>query len=151
MKLTPLLLVAILIPHSYATGHQSTPPDSRQSSESQEATPAAKPKPQKVYRVGGDVKAPRVIRSVQPQLDYQQTSKLAAGKTAMKTRPVMLTTVIGEDGTVRSTQVLESSHNQDLDAKAIEAARQWRFEPATKKGVPVAVQLVIKVDFHLYK
>lgn len=150
MKLTLLLLLATCSSHNYATS-QSTQPDSKPASESQEATPVAKPKPQKVYHVGGDVKAPRVIRSVQPQLDEQQTAKLSAGKTSVKTHPFMLKIVIGEDGTVQSAEVFESSNNHDLDAKAIEAAKQWRFEPATKRGVPVAVQLAVKVDFHLYK
>jgi outer membrane biosynthesis protein TonB len=37
-----------------------------------------------------------------------------------------------------------------LDDKAIEAVRQYRFKPAMYEGRPVAVQLVIEVDFHLH-
>jgi TonB family protein len=37
-----------------------------------------------------------------------------------------------------------------LDEKAIEAVKQWRFDPAKKDGVPVAVRIQIDVDFHLY-
>ena len=37
-----------------------------------------------------------------------------------------------------------------LDEKAIEAVRQYRFKPAMYQGHPVAVQMVINVDFHLY-
>jgi protein TonB len=36
-----------------------------------------------------------------------------------------------------------------LDEKAVEAVQKWRFEPGMKDGKPVAVQLVIAVDFHL--
>jgi len=37
-----------------------------------------------------------------------------------------------------------------LDEKAIEAIRQWKFEPGRKDGIPVAVQVDIEVNFHLY-
>jgi TonB family protein len=36
------------------------------------------------------------------------------------------------------------------DEKALEAVKTWRFKPATKDGKPVATQLVVGVDFHLY-
>jgi TonB family protein len=37
-----------------------------------------------------------------------------------------------------------------LDEKALEAVKQWRFEPAKKDNQPVAVQLSVEVNFHLY-
>jgi TonB family protein len=37
-----------------------------------------------------------------------------------------------------------------LDEKAIEAVKNWRFEPAMKDGHPVPVQIAVEVDFHLY-
>jgi TPR repeat protein len=37
-----------------------------------------------------------------------------------------------------------------LDEKAVETVRAWRFEPARKGGNPVAVQIAVVVDFHLY-
>jgi TonB family protein len=37
-----------------------------------------------------------------------------------------------------------------LDEKAIEAVRQWRFQPALKDGRPVDVQITVEVQFHLY-
>ena len=39
---------------------------------------------------------------------------------------------------------------EGLDEKALEAVKTWRFKPATKDGKPVATQLVVGVDFHLY-
>jgi TonB family protein len=62
----------------------------------------------------------------------------------------MLKIVVGEDGTVQNATILQST-DHDLDAKAIEAVKQWKFDPATKKGIPVAVELMVEVDFHLYK
>jgi TonB family protein len=37
-----------------------------------------------------------------------------------------------------------------LDEKAIEAVRQYRFKPAMYDGHPVAVQIVVEVEFHLH-
>jgi len=34
--------------------------------------------------------------------------------------------------------------------RAIEAVRNWRFEPAMKDNKPVAVQINVEVNFHLY-
>jgi TonB family protein len=37
-----------------------------------------------------------------------------------------------------------------LDQKAVEAVKQWKFDPATKDGKPVAVQINVEVNFRLY-
>jgi periplasmic protein TonB len=37
-----------------------------------------------------------------------------------------------------------------LDAKAVEAVQNWRFQPALKDGRPVDVQISVEVAFHLY-
>lgn len=37
-----------------------------------------------------------------------------------------------------------------MDEKAIEAVKQWKFEPARKDGKPVAVMINIEVAFRLY-
>jgi TonB family protein len=37
-----------------------------------------------------------------------------------------------------------------LDQKAVEAVRQWRFQPAVKDGNPVNVQISVEVVFKLY-
>jgi protein TonB len=37
-----------------------------------------------------------------------------------------------------------------LDEKALQAVRNWRFEPALKDNQPVAVQVNIEINFRLY-
>jgi protein TonB len=37
-----------------------------------------------------------------------------------------------------------------LDEKALEAVKNWRFEPALKDNKPVAVQINVEVTFRLY-
>jgi periplasmic protein TonB len=106
----------------------------------------------KIYHVGGDVKPPRAILSPQPVLDdnKERIREESAGKKVVEAGSTILSIVVGEDGSVRNVKVFQSL-KRDLDEKAIDAVRQWKFEPATKNGVPVAVELAVKVDFHLYK
>jgi len=37
-----------------------------------------------------------------------------------------------------------------LDEKAIEAVKQWKFEPAKKDGQAVPVMINVEVNFRLY-
>jgi TonB family protein len=37
-----------------------------------------------------------------------------------------------------------------LDENAMEGVKRWRFNPATRNGEPVAVEMKIEVSFNLY-
>ncbi len=62
---------------------------------------------------------------------------------------VVLWLVVGPDGKPRDIRVARTL-GLGLDEKAIEAVKNWRFEPAYKDGKPVAVQINVEVNFHLY-
>jgi periplasmic protein TonB len=62
---------------------------------------------------------------------------------------VQLMVVVGSDGHVYNIRVRQSL-GMGLDEKAIEAVKNWRFRPATLNGQPVATQVAVQVDFHLY-
>ena len=55
----------------------------------------------------------------------------------------MLAMVVGPDGKPRDIRI-QRGLGMGLDQKAIEAVQQWRFQPATKDGRPVAVQISVK-------
>jgi TonB family protein len=57
--------------------------------------------------------------------------------------------ILGPDGRPQKLKI-QRALGMGLDEKALEAVKQWRFEPAKKDGVPVAVRIQIDVDFHLY-
>jgi TonB family protein len=60
-----------------------------------------------------------------------------------------MTVIVGEDGAVRDAKVTKSL-GADLDNEAIKEVKRWRFEPATKNGKPVAVQIAVDVNFSLH-
>lgn len=95
-----------------------------------------------VFRVGGGVSAPNPI--YKPEPEFSEEARKAKYQGA-----VTVACVVGPDGRVRDIQILRPL-GMGLDEKAIEAVRQWRFEPAKKDGVPVAVRVAIDVDFRLY-
>ncbi len=94
------------------------------------------------YRVGGGVSAPRVIYDPDPE--YSEEARHAKFQGT-----VLLWVVIGSDGVPHDIRV-QRSPGMGLDEKAIEAVRQWRFDPSMKDGHPVAVQVIIEVAFRLY-
>lgn len=95
-----------------------------------------------IYRVGGGVSAPRVIYDPDPE--YSEEARQAKYQGT-----VVLWVVIGADGRAHQVRV-QRSLGMGLDEKAIEAVRQWRFQPSMKDGQAVAVQVNVEVNFRLY-
>jgi protein TonB len=58
---------------------------------------------------------------------------------------VILEIIIGVDGKVTDAKVLRSIPL--LDQAAIDAARQWRYEPTLLNGAPVPVIMTATVNF----
>jgi periplasmic protein TonB len=94
------------------------------------------------YRVGGGVSAPRVL--FQPDPEYSEEARKAKYQGT-----VVLWVVVGPDGRCHEMRI-QRSLGMGLDEKAMEAVRQWKFDPAKKDGHPVAVQINVEVNFRLY-
>lgn len=62
---------------------------------------------------------------------------------------VVLRVLIGVDGTAQDATVLESSGFARLDRAALEAARQWRYVPGKRGGVPEPMWVKVPIDFDL--
>jgi periplasmic protein TonB len=95
-----------------------------------------------VFRVGGGVSAPRIVSDPEPE--YSEEARKAKYQGVC-----VLWLVVGPDGRPREIKVARSL-GLGLDEKAIEAVKNWKFEPAMKDGRPVAVQINVEVNFHLY-
>jgi TonB family protein len=101
----------------------------------------SKPAAPTVYTPGGDVKAPKVIHYVEPQFS-------ASSKEAFVEGVVKLKTTVTPEGLPSDIEITKGL-NADEDRTAVEAVRQWRFQPGTKGGEAVHVRVGIEIAFHL--
>jgi TonB family protein len=93
-----------------------------------------------VYRPGGSVSAPRLIKEVKPTYTVQALRNRIQGT-------VVLEAVVTPDGCATDIRVVTSLDRGGLDDEAIAAVAQWRFEPGRLAGAPVNVIVTIMVDF----
>ncbi len=94
------------------------------------------------YRVGGGVSAPRGLYTPDPE--YSEEARKAKYQGT-----VVLWMVVGADGRPQQIRV-QRALGMGLDEKAIEAVRQWKFEPAKLNGQAVPVEINVEVNFRLY-
>jgi TonB family protein len=94
------------------------------------------------YRVGHGVSAPRAIYDPEP--DYSDEARRAKYQGM-----VVLRVVVGSDGRPQDVRVARTL-GMGLDEKAMEAVRQWRFEPGYRDGRAVPVVVDVQVNFRLY-
>jgi TonB family protein len=93
------------------------------------------------YRPGSGILPPRLLREV--KADYTDDARRRGLK-----GEVVLELVVRRDGTVSDVKVLRRL-DAGLDERAIQAVRQWRFAPATRRGTPVDVIVEVAVEFNL--
>jgi len=87
----------------------------------------------------GELNAPLALRKVDPKYPQDMIQEHVEGE-------VILYGVIRQDGTVDSIQLVRGI-DPELDANAIEAFAQWKFQPATKEGQPVDLEAIVYIPF----
>jgi periplasmic protein TonB len=92
--------------------------------------------------VGGNVRAPRKQVNVNP---VYPASMREAGREGV----VPIEALIGTDGTVQSLRVRSAQVHPDFAKSAIDAVRQWTFDPTLLNGTPVEVVMNVAVEFSL--
>ena len=98
------------------------------------------PKVQQRIRQGGNVQAARLINRVQPT--YPPLARQARIQGTVR-----LHAIIAKDGTVQQLEVV--SGHPLLVQSALDAVRQWRYQPTLLNGEPVEVDTTIDVIFSL--
>lgn len=99
--------------------------------------------PEGIYPAGEmGVTVPQLVYSPEPNFSEEARQAKVQGI-------VQLLVVVGKDGRTYDIRVSQSV-GMGLDEQAIAAVRRWRFRPATLNGRPVATQIAVQVDFHLY-
>lgn len=88
------------------------------------------------------VTQPRVLYDPDPE--YSEEARRAKFQGA-----VILALVVGADGKPHNVKVQKSA-GMGLDERAVAAVNQWRFQPSTLDGHPVAVRISVEVTFRLF-
>jgi len=104
------------------------------------APPPPKPKQTGPLRVGGNVQAARIINRVQPVYPPLARQTRISGT-------VRLHAIIGKDGAITQLEVMNG--HPLLQQSALDAVRQWRYQPTLLNGEPVEVDTTIDVIFSL--
>ena len=123
----------IVKPEPSFTGSMQAPPPP--------PAPEAAPLPSGAIRVGGNVQSQKLINHVTPVYP-------AVAKNARVQGTVTLVAEIGADGSMQRLQVLNAGSPLLVQA-AMDAVRQWTYQPTLLNGNPVPVVTTIDVNFTL--
>ena len=90
--------------------------------------------------IGGDVKQARLLSSVAPQYPQLARNQRLSGD-------VKVDALVDVNGRVSAMKVI--SGPALLHQAAMDALRQWKYQPATLNGQPMAMHLTVTVQFKL--
>ncbi|QEE27881.1 M56 family metallopeptidase [Terriglobus albidus] len=85
---------------------------------------------------------PVLLSAVEPEYPSQAREAKSSGV-------VIVSLTVDEKGTPQNLAVF-SSAGHGFDEKALEAVRRYRFQPATRNGLPTVAELKITVNFQLF-
>jgi protein TonB len=107
-----------------------------------EAAPApeAPPEPTQPVRVGGNIKEPRKTKNVSPVYPPMARQARVQGVVILECR-------ISPEGRISEVKILRGIPL--LDGAAVDAVKQWEYEPTLLNGVPVPVIMTVTVNFKL--
>jgi protein TonB len=89
-------------------------------------------------RVGGNIRPPTKIATVEPVMPEVARQAGIRGV-------VIVEITIDTEGAIKVAKILRSIPL--LDQAALEAVRQWRYEPTRLNGIPVPVIMTVTVNF----
>jgi TonB family protein len=126
----------------------------KQQSPAQSALPTPDPDAPSSCSRGKGIVPPKLTYSVEPSFPDKAIKRKIGGSSTVQF-------VVDTDGHVKDVHIIKSSADQytnkkdqeaarTLDDQAIQAARQYRFEPATLQGKPIPCAQTAEVQFQRY-
>ena len=91
-------------------------------------------------KIGGNVELAKLLTKVQPNYPDEAKRRHIQGR-------VVLHAIVSTDGTIKELNIL--SGPQELTESALDAVKQWRYQPTLLNGNPVEVDTTITVDYQL--
>lgn len=95
----------------------------------------------RVYRIGDGIVGPKLLSKTEPEYTQEARDSKVQGM-------VVLYAEVSKTGKVENIKVVKGL-DPGLDANAIAAVKQWKFEPGRKDGKPVRVAATIEMNFRL--
>ena len=141
--LTPLVLVVLA---AQTPNPPLQPPRLQQTSFAPDPVkPEQNWPPVGVFRAGGAVTQPKLIKETQP-------SYLAGAMRMNVQGTVVMEAIVLTDGTVGAVHVVRSLDKEHgLDEEAVKTVREWRFTPGKKDDAAVPVVVEVRMAFKLRK
>jgi protein TonB len=94
---------------------------------------------EQVYDLGEGIAPPRVV--------YQINPAFAGGSRGIRiVGSVAVGMVVSSEGLPKDLHIVRGL-DKDIDQSALEAMKQWRFDPARKDGKAIAVRVTIEIHF----
>jgi protein TonB len=101
--------------------------------------PRDAPAPTKAVRIGGQIKAPELLKRVNPTFpELAKQGRFGA--------LVILEATVGTDGHVQGVTIIRSA--PIFDEAATEAVRQWVYRPLLLNGIPTPFVLTVTLNFN---
>jgi TonB family protein len=110
-------------------------PDSEQNNKKADDTES-----EPVYDLAKDITPPRLIHQVYPAYNPGSHGVRVSGK-------VLIRLIVSSTGLPKSPSIVQGLA-AEVDQSALDAVKQWRFDPARREGMPVAVRVVVEINFH---
>jgi len=92
-----------------------------------------------VFDLGQGISPPKLVHQVPPKPDSGTKGFRISGT-------VLIALIVSSHGLPVDVHVARSV-DKELDQSAIDAVKEWRFEPARKNGTPVAVKVTVEIRF----
>jgi TonB family protein len=89
------------------------------------------------------VTPPSLLSSVEPEYPEYARKKKIEGI-------CLIALIIDAKGNPQNIRLINGL-DPGLDANALEAVKRYKFKPATRNGMPMAVQITVTVQYRLYK
>ncbi len=100
------------------------------------------PTHEKIYKIGNGVTPPVLVHAVDAEFAKKAKDAKYQGVS-------IVSCVVDADGKPQYVHTIRKL-GMGLDEKALEAVRQYKFDPGRRDGKPVAVAITIEVNFHIY-
>jgi periplasmic protein TonB len=147
------ILIVMLILVASELSHAHAAPAMEIAFDPQAASHAPNPDASGKYHLGNGVSAPKLLFAPDPDFTDEARHKQVQGVTVLSLtvdisgnpQDVLVTRSMAEDVKEKYKHAA-----MGLDQKAVEAVKQYRFQPGQFQGKPVPVEIPVSVNFRLY-